>query len=89
MISAEATNMLNLLCRSPSDCSKQTKTTAYLSLVRPLTEYVSCVWDPHNDSHLLELEKAQRRAARWVCSDYNYYASVTTSTSLVLTTEVC
>ena len=53
-------------------------TTAYLSLVRPLTEYASCVWDPHYDSHVLDLEKVQRRAARWVCSDNNYNMSVTT-----------
>ena len=31
VISAKATNMLNLLQRNLSDCSKQTKTNAYLS----------------------------------------------------------
>jgi len=67
--------MLNLLRHNLSDCSKQTKSTAYLSLVRPLIEYASCVWDPHYDSHVLEL---QHRAARWVFSDYNYNTRVTT-----------
>ena len=43
--------MLNLLRRNLSDCSKQSKSTAYLSLIRPL---ISCVWDPHYDSHVLE-----------------------------------
>jgi len=70
--------MLNLLRHNLSHCSKQTKTTAYLSLVRPLTEYASCVWDPQYDSHVLELEKVQHRAASWVCSDYNYNTSFTT-----------
>ena len=50
----------------------------YLSLVRHVTEYASCVWDPHYDSHVLELEKVQHKAALWVCSDYNYNTSVTT-----------
>ena len=70
--------MLNLLQRNLIDCSKETKSTAYISLVRPLLEYASCVWDPHYDSHVLELEKVQRRAAQWVCSDYNFNASVIT-----------
>jgi len=70
--------MLNLLQCNLSDYSKQTKSTAYFSLVRPLIEYASCVWDPHYDSHVLELEKVQHRAARWVCSDYNYNTGVTT-----------
>ena len=67
--------MLNLLQCNLSDCSKQSKTTAYLSLIRSLTKYASCVWDPHYDS---ELEKVLRRATRWVCSDYKYNMSVTT-----------
>ena len=38
------------------------------SLVRPLLEYA---WDPHYDSHVLELAKVQRRAARWVTTLLN------------------
>ena len=57
VISAKAINMLNLFQRNLSDCFKQTKTTAYLSLVRPLTnyKYASCVWDPHYNSELVKV----------------------------------
>jgi len=63
--------MLNLLQRNLSDCPKQSNSTASLSFVRPLIEYSSCVWDPQYDSHVLELEKVQHRAARWLCYNYN------------------
>ena len=43
----KATKMFNLLRPNLSDCSKQTKATASWSLVRPLTEYASYVWDPN------------------------------------------
>ena len=58
--------------------SKQSKSTTYILLGRPLLEYASCVWDPHYDSHVLELEEVQHRAACWVCSDDNFNTSVTT-----------
>ena len=43
-------------------------TRLYLSLVRPMMEYASCVWDPHEIVNIQALEKVQRRAARWVPS---------------------
>ena len=33
-------------------------------------------WDPHYQSQVSVLEKVQRRAARWVLSDYSYHSSV-------------
>ena len=33
-------------------------------------EYAFCVWDPHEAVHIQTLEKVQRRATRWVLSDY-------------------
>ena len=55
--------------------------TVYLTLVRSIMEYAS-VWDPHHISDNYRLEKVQRRAARWVLSDYSRETSVT---SLLLT----
>jgi len=43
---------------------------AYLGLVRPLLEYASQAWDPYTDNLSNEIEKTQRRAARFVTSDY-------------------
>ena len=51
--------------------------TAYNALVRPQLEYSSPSWDPHTDDKTLQLEKIQRRAARWTTSNYDYRSSVT------------
>ena len=41
--------------------------------------YSSPIWDPHTDDKTLQLEKIQRRAARWTTSNYmyDYRSSVT------------
>lgn len=46
-------------------------------MVRPSMEYAAAVWDPHHVGDIQELEKVQRRAARWVLNDYGRYNSVT------------
>ena len=45
-------------------------------MVRPQLEYASDVWDPHQVDDIMELEKVQRRAARWVLNDYGRLSSV-------------
>ena len=50
---------------------------AYIGLVRPIIEYCSTVWDPYQKKYITQLEAIQRRAARYVCSNYDYRASVT------------
>ena len=51
--------------------------TAYNTLVRPQLEYAAPVWDPHTKEKVLQLEKVQRRAARWTTSNYDYRSSTT------------
>ena len=46
-IVAKASKMLNFIRRNLSKCTKDVKSTAYLSLVRPILEYSSPVWDPY------------------------------------------
>lgn len=65
--------MLGLLRRNLSACDPALKEAAYMSLVRPLIEYASCAWDPHTEQLIAEVEKIQRRAARFVLSDYESY----------------
>ena len=58
--------------------SKTVKEKAYKSLVRPIVEYASTVWDPYTRQQIDEIEKVQRRGARFVMGDYEPTASVTT-----------
>ena len=46
-------------------------------MVRPQLEYASSVWSPHTDTAIQQIEKVQRRAARWVKRDYSRTSSVT------------
>ena len=68
--------VLNFVKRNLTNCPTNTKTQAYLTLVRPIMEYASPIWDPYYNSDIYKLEKVQRRAARWVLSDYSRETSV-------------
>ena len=76
-IVTKASKTLNFLKRNLNKCSKQVKESAYLTMVRPQLEYESDVWDPHQTADIVELEKVQRRAVRWVMNDYGRLSSVT------------
>jgi len=51
-------------------CPPDTKATAYISLVRLHLEYAAAAWDPYLVGGCKQLEKVQRRAARFVKRDY-------------------
>ena len=72
----KASKALNFIRRNLSKCSTEVKSTAYLTLVRPIMEYAACVWDPYQKYLTNNIEKIQRRAARWVLSDYRQQSSV-------------
>ena len=73
----KANKSLNFLKRNLSKCSINVKENACLTKVRPLLEFAACVWDPYQEYLIYNLKEIQRRAARWVLSNYNYYSSVT------------
>ena len=75
-IVSRATKTLNFLRRNLYKCSREVKASAYISIVRPLMEYASIVWDPCQITYINSLEGIQRRAARWATSDYSRFSSV-------------
>ena len=62
----KASKMLNFMWQNLfSKCSKEVKSTAYLSLVHPILEYSSPVRDPYLFTDIQSIEKEiQRRAAK-------------------------
>jgi len=69
--------MLNFIRQYLSKCSKEVKSIAYLSIIRPTLEYCSPVWDPYPSTDIQAIEKIQRHATQWVSSDYGRTSSVT------------
>ena len=65
---------MNFIRRNLSNCSKEVKESAYLTLVRSCLEYAACVWDPYQLYLKNEIKKVQRKAARWILSDYSRYS---------------
>ena len=54
----------------PQDGPQDVKEAAYKTLVRPIIEYGSSVWDPYTQGIQGELEKVQTRVARFVTRNY-------------------
>ena len=57
--------------------NRKVRETAFNTLVRPQLEFAAPVWDPYNKDKRLQLEKIQRRAARWTVNNFDNRSSVT------------
>ena len=68
----EANKTVGFLRRNLSACPQDVKKSAYKRLMRPVLEYGSSVWDPSGILLQEELEKVQKRAARFVTGNYIY-----------------
>ena len=76
-ITGNANRTLGYIRRNIKSKNQKVRETAYNTLVRPQLEYVAPVRDPYTKEKTLQLEKIQRRAARWTTSNYDYRSSVT------------
>ena len=66
----KANKTLGFIRRNLGDCTAPVKAAAYSTVVRPVLEYSSTVWNPHQTSDIHNLEQVQRRAARFVHRNY-------------------
>ena len=69
-INKKANQILYLLKRNMNKCPRDIKAKCYTTLLRPILEYGSPVWDPHYLTDINYLEKIQKRAARFVTNNY-------------------
>ncbi len=76
-LETQANQKLGFIRRNLRGCPDDPRRLAYISMVWSGLEYASTVWDPHLMKDINRLEKVQRRAARWISSNYNPRASVT------------
>ena len=67
----KAQRVLNIVRRNLWSCDKNVKSTAYLTLVRPILEYASCAWDPSLKQNINSLDRIQRQAARFCTNSYS------------------
>ena len=58
--------------------STTTKQNAYNSLVRPIVEYASTVWDPYTQKDIHTLEMVPCIGARYICNKHGNRSSVDT-----------
>ncbi|XP_072028222.1 uncharacterized protein [Amphiura filiformis] len=74
-ITAKANRSLGFIRRNLVSCPQDLKAIAYTTLVRPLLEYSSIVWDTHVLEQIKKIESLQRRAAQFVKNDYSRESS--------------
>ena len=77
MVVSKANSTYAFLRRNISMCPRETKVLCYNTLLRPVMEYASIIWDPHTNVNIDKLEMVQRRYARFVFHDYRRTSSVT------------
>ena len=69
-ICIKANRTLGFLRRNLLSWPQEVKEAGYKTLVRPILEYRSSVWDPYSQGLQEELKKVQNRAARFVTRNY-------------------
>jgi len=47
-----------------NECNSNTKSLAYMSLVRPILEYEAACWDPYRVGQIIALDRVQKKAAK-------------------------
>ena len=75
-ISNKAIKVLAFLHRNLYNCPPIIKCNCYKTMVCPILEYSSTVWDPHTSVNINILESIQKSAARFCYNTYSRFFSV-------------
>ena len=75
-VTSKANSTRAFLQRNIHQCPRETKVLCYKTLLRPVIEYASIIWDPHTNANISRLEMIQSRYARFVFHDYRRSSSV-------------
>ena len=69
-ITKKANSTLSFIQRNLYSCPQNVKSVCYQTLVRPTLEYGCAVWDPHQQNQIDQIERVQKRAARFVTNNH-------------------
>ncbi len=67
---SKANRTLGFLRRNLKGCSTKVRSLAYQTMIRPTLQYATTAWNPHTATLKQQLEKVQRRAARFTMRQY-------------------
>ena len=67
---AKATKSLGFLRRNLHSCPQNVRAQVYTTLIRPVIEYASTVWDPHQIELIQQIQQVQHQAARFATGNY-------------------
>ena len=70
IITKKSNSTLGFLRRNLRSCSRSSRRSAYVSLIRPALEYGTVVWDIYQRTDINTIERVQHRAARFITGDY-------------------
>ena len=73
-ITARANRTLGFLKQNIRGCKTSARARSYEAVVRPILEYAESIWDPYNTGQINQLEKVQRRSARFTTKNYRQTA---------------
>ena len=76
-ICSKALRTIYFLNRNLQGASQDLKLKAYVSYVRPIIEYATCVWNPSSVESTQLLDSVQRLAIRFIRNNFSRYRSVT------------
>jgi len=76
-VTSKATRVLNFIRRNFYDCAPSIKEKLYHTLVRPHLDYATASWDPFTRKNIDNIERIQKRAARFVSGIYGKDTSIT------------